>query len=317
MLISIDHGNKQVKTIHHAPFTSGLVCSEVQPFGGETLTYQGRYYTLTDQRIPYRRDKTEDERFFVLTLFAIAYELEAASFYGAGPVRVQLAVGLPPAHYGAQQKRFAEYFLNRGTVSFTLHDKQYEVLIDEVSCYPQSYAAAITVFQTLQSSPRALIIDIGGYTTDVMLLRNAAPDLQFCRSLEMGVIPMSNDIISRVSAMYDIKIDDDHIADIIQGRPTILPQEVRDVIFTKVRSYACDILDKLRELQVDLRANPAIFIGGGSILFRSFVGESPLVAHADFVTDPKANAIGYGMLATAQLRRMAPQNYGGEFFAQG
>ena len=113
------------------------------------------------------------------------------------------------------------------------------------------------------------------------------------------------------------KIDDDHIADIIQGRPTILPQEVRDVIFTKVRSYACDILDKLRELQVDLRANPAIFIGGGSILFRSFVEESPLVAHADFVTDPKANAIGYGMLATAQLRRMAPQNYGGEFFAQG
>ena len=115
----------------------------------------------------------------------------------------------------------------------------------------------------------------------------------------------------------EAKIDDDHIADIIQGRPTILPQEVRDVIFAKVRSYACDILDKLRELQVDLRANPAIFIGGGSILFRSFVEESPLVAHADFVTDPKANAIGYGMLATAQLRRMAPQNYGGEFFAQG
>ena len=49
----------------------------------------------------------------------------------------------------AQQKRFAEYFLNRGTVSFTLHDKQYEVLIDEVSCYPQSYAAAITVFLSL------------------------------------------------------------------------------------------------------------------------------------------------------------------------
>ena len=128
---------------------------------------------------------------------------------------------------------------------------------------------------------------------------------------------LSNDIISRVSAMYDIKIEDDHIADIIQGRPTILPQEVREVVFMKVRSYACDILDKLRELQVDLRANPAIFIGGGSILFRSFVEESPLVAHADFVTDPKANAIGYGMLATAQLRWMTPQNHGGEFFAQG
>ena len=86
---------------------------------------------------------------------------------------------------------------------------------------------------------------------------------------------MSNDIIGRVSAMCDIKIEDDHIADVIQGRATILPQEVREMIFTTVRSYAYGILDKLRELQVDLRANPAIFIGGGSILFHTFIEESP------------------------------------------
>ena len=75
--------------------------------------------------------------------------------------------------------------------------------------------------------------------------------------------------------------------------------------------------DKLRELQVDLRANPAIFIGGGSILFQNFIEESSQVAQADFVLDSKANAIGYGMLATAQLRRMTQQNHGGEFFAEG
>ena len=177
MLFPIDHGNSAMKTVNFV-FPSGLIDNPIRPpVDTEMLEYDGKFWTLSGQRISYMRDKTKDERYF--------------------------------------------------------------------------------------------------------------------------------------------KIDDDHIADIIQGRPTILPQEVRDVIFAKVRSYACDILDKLRELQVDLRANPAIFIGGGSILFRSFVEESPLVAHADFVTDPKANAIGYGMLATAQLRRMAPQNYGGEFFAQG
>lgn len=149
-----------------------------------------------------------------------------------------------------------------------------------------------------------------------MLLRRTEPDMQFCRSLEMGVIPMSNDIIGRVSALYDMKIEDDHIADIIQGRSTILPQEVQNAVLTTVRDYAYGILDKLRELQVDLRANPAIFIGGGSILFKTFLEQSPLVAKADFVLDPKANAIGYGMLATAQLRRMM-QNHGGESFAQG
>ncbi len=269
MLISIDHGNKQVKTIHHAPFTSGLVCSEVQPFGGETLTYQGRYYTLTDQRIPYRRDKTEDERFFVLTLFAIAYELEAASFYGAGPVRVQLAVGLPPAHYGAQQKRFAEYFLNRGTVSFTLHDKQYEILIDEVSCYPQSYAAAITVFQTLQSSPRALIIDIGGFTADYLLLRNGEGDLSVCDSLENGVILLYNRIKSRVAAEQDLLLDETEIDAILLGRDSGQPDAVLQIVRHQAREFVSDLLSSLRERMLELKSGKVIFTGGGALFCSS------------------------------------------------
>ena len=77
MLIAVDHGNKQIKTVHAPPFTSGLIQSDTPGFGTDALAYRGKYYTLTDQRIPYRRDKTEDERFFILTLFAIAHEIEA------------------------------------------------------------------------------------------------------------------------------------------------------------------------------------------------------------------------------------------------
>ena len=50
------------------PFVSGLTESEVEPFGPNVLKYRSRYYQLTDQRIPYRQDKTEDDRFFILTL---------------------------------------------------------------------------------------------------------------------------------------------------------------------------------------------------------------------------------------------------------
>lgn len=77
MLIGIDHGNKQIKTAHYAPFTSGLKESEVLLFGKDILQYEGKYYQITDQRIPYHRNKTSDRRFFILTLFAIAQELEA------------------------------------------------------------------------------------------------------------------------------------------------------------------------------------------------------------------------------------------------
>ena len=45
MLIAIDHGNKQMKTIHSKPFVSGLMESITRPFGSNILEYQGKFYT--------------------------------------------------------------------------------------------------------------------------------------------------------------------------------------------------------------------------------------------------------------------------------
>lgn len=93
MFIAIDHGNKNMKTAHRV-FTSGLSESDTRPpFGENILQYGGKYYVLSEQRIPYLRDKTLDDRFFVLTLFAIAFELEAAGLHTSdNVVDIQLAV---------------------------------------------------------------------------------------------------------------------------------------------------------------------------------------------------------------------------------
>ena len=91
MLIAIDNGNRLVKGIHFEPFISGLTESEVQPFGKDVLKYRGKYYQLSDQRIPYHRDKSEDPRFFVLTLFGIAKEIEALGAYTSDFTHIQLA----------------------------------------------------------------------------------------------------------------------------------------------------------------------------------------------------------------------------------
>ena len=117
MLIAVDHGNKQIKTVHTPPFTSGLIQSDTPGFGTDALAYRGKYYTLTDQRIPYRRDKTEDERFFILTLFAIAHEIEAMGQYSGSLMRVQLAVGLPPAHFGSLREKPMPFSLKIPPVS--------------------------------------------------------------------------------------------------------------------------------------------------------------------------------------------------------
>ena len=96
MIISVDHGNKSIKT-PNALFTSGLISSEgLQGFKTDYICWNGRYYTLTEQRISYLRDKTEDERFYVLTLFAIAKELERRKAAETlDPIDITLLIGLP------------------------------------------------------------------------------------------------------------------------------------------------------------------------------------------------------------------------------
>ena len=275
MLFAIDHGNSAIKTPDFV-FTSGLTDYPVKsPAETDVLEFGGTFWTLSGERIPYMRDKTKDERFFILSLFAIAKELRQREALQP-MVEAELAIGLPPEHYELRN-RFAEYF-KRGTVQFKFNDTPISLMIRQVLVYPQAYAAVVPQAQIIQQNPRTFVVDIGGFTTDVLLLRGVQPDMQFCRSLEMGAIPMANGIIGRVSALHDIKIDDDHIADVIQGRPTILPDDVQETIRATVKSYAAGILDKLRELQVDLRATPAIFTGGGAALFRSFLESSPQVA---------------------------------------
>ena len=97
------------------------------------------------------------------------------------------------------------------------------------------------------------------------------------------------------------RIEDEHISAVLSGQDTILPDDVKQTICGATKLHAQDILNQLRELQVDLRSNPAVFIGGGSLLLRPFLEASPLVAKADFVESPNANALGYEMLGRVQL----------------
>lgn len=184
MVISIDHGNRQVKTVHKV-FVSGLVESSVRPaLGEEYILYNNRYFSLTEHRLAYRRDKSKDESFFLLSLFGIAYEILAAGAYSAGQTTsVDLLIGLPPAHFGAQYRDFEAYF-KRGVVNFQLGNKPFSVYFNSVTAYPQAYAAAMTVFGQLRPLSKCVVLDIGGFTADYMLLKKGVPDLSDCSSLE-------------------------------------------------------------------------------------------------------------------------------------
>ncbi len=304
MIIAIDHGNKQIKTIHKA-YTSGLSEKDSRPaIGQEILHFNGKYYSLSDNRIPYMENKTVNERFYILTLFAIAYEIEAAGCYQPGTIiHVQLPVGLPPAHYGAQYEAFEKYFMKGHTENFSFRGKPYSIYINEAIAYPQAYAAAMTVHSQIRSF-KTMVIDIGGFTTDYMPFKSGGTAKSDCDSIENGVIHFYNKVISQVNSDWNRLLDESDVDTILMGEASPFEDNIKRAVMESAQLFINDLFGILRERMIDLRSWKTVFVGGGSILFKNQIIASGKVSDPIFIDDIAANARGYELLYRAsKIRR--------------
>lgn len=160
IIIPVDHGNRNMKTLNFI-YTSGLEESDTKTPIGEYLVYK-KIYTLTERRIPYMRNKTIDNRFFILTLFGIGMESEKQGIYTRQEIlNVNLPIGLPPKHYGALYQKFEEYFKRDEVIDFNFRRREYAVYLNDVMEFPQNYAAAITIFHQISKYDKVIVVDIG------------------------------------------------------------------------------------------------------------------------------------------------------------
>lgn len=301
IICPIDHGNQNIKSENFI-FTSALEESHSRPAIGETLYYQGKYHILAGPRIPYMRDKTTDERFFILSLFAVAKEVVKAGRYVQGQIiRVELPVGLPPKHFGTLYRKYEAYFRRDELTEFTYNDMPFSISISKTSAFPQNYAAAMTMYGQINTYSKAIVVDIGGYTMDYLAVRSGVPDLGLCDSLEYGIIKLYNRISSRVSAEYDILLESRDIDSILRQEGGGLNTEVTDAAVTDTvmamaQVFADDLLGTLRERGVDLKSSCTVFVGGGAVILKEFLQNSGKLGTSLFVSDIHANAKGFKLL---------------------
>ena len=301
MIISVDTGNKKMKT-ENCEFNFGVEILNTLPGElEEVIEYEGKYYVTTNRRISYMEDKTADERYFILTLFAIAKELsyreKNEGLRSQTLQEIELLVGLPPAHYGRLRKKFREYFYRNGTVvEFCYKGIPYRIVFKEVKVYIQAYAAYCLLAgkKRLSVVPKVLLIDIGGFTVDYMLLRFGQLEMEY-DSLENGVIRLYNSIKAAIRQKYSILLDEEDIDNIILERGGVYKTELKERVREVVIGYVTELLGKFREIGIDFNTTQTIFLGGGAILMAEFIqivwkrygGEYSII------NDTKANAKGY------------------------
>ena len=294
IVIGVDHGYAAMKTVHFS-FPTGLVEYEHEPYTQkDVLEYNGRYYVVGSGRQPLQRDKTQTEDYYLLTLAAIAKELEHRG--AEHTASVHLAAGLPLTSFGRDKKSFRSYLYRDGSaIPFRYEGQDYTVTIQEVSLFPQGYAAVLTQTELLDE-PSVIVADIGGWTVDLMRLDNRIPNAATCRSLELGMIRCLDEIGEKARQMFGVSMTDVQIESILRGGAVSVDDRIRAVIHTQAGQYVQDLLSAIMESGLDVRAMPAIFLGGGAALLKRHVTATESLCRPLILDDVCLNAKGYERL---------------------
>ena len=181
MVIGIDHGYGNMKTATRC-FPSGVARYDKEPiFQNNLLVYNGMYYQIGEEHKEFCAEKTQDEDYYVLTLAAIARELDGK---GMNRATVHIAAGLPLTWVATQKEDFQKYLLQNESVDFTFRNKDYHVEFAGADIYPQGFAAAFYRLQDFKGIN--MLVDIGNGTMNIMYINNSRPLEKKCFTEKYG-----------------------------------------------------------------------------------------------------------------------------------
>ena len=301
MVIGIDHGYYAIKT-KQVCFPTGITRYEYEPYTMQNvLQYRGEYYVCGTGRQTLVKDKTANDNYYLLTLAALAQEIRKRK--GERTAKVVLAAGLPLTGFGREKQKFKEYPFQKQLIRFLYEGERYEIQIEDVKLFPQGYSALALYPEYLKDEPSVLLVDIGGWTVDLMRLDNAVPNAATCRSLELGVIRCMDEIREQVRRNTGLSVTETQIERVLRGKPSSMPAEVVSLIERQGRLYIEKILSAITEAGFDLRAVPSVFMGGGAAIFKHRVSEQDRLCRPIYLTDVHANAAGYERIV-GQMRTL-------------
>ena len=112
VVFGVDHGYYNMKT-KHCVFASGLTAYAHEPYTKENvLEIGGKFYVVGSARQALQKDKTAGEDYYLLTLAAIAKEIEHRKI--ERNLSVHLAAGLPLTSFGRDKQKFKNYLFRDG-----------------------------------------------------------------------------------------------------------------------------------------------------------------------------------------------------------
>ena len=264
-IIGVDHGYGNIKTANCC-FPTGVEGSDTEPtFKSDLLIYQGRYYQIGVGHKEYAAEKVMDEDYYILTLAAIARELNRENMAEAS---VYLAVGLPLSWAKKQGAAFRVYLLRNSSVEFDFRDKHYRIRFVGASVFPQGYAAVVQSMETFTGSH--MLCDIGNGTMNILQIIDRKPDgrQMFTEKYDVQqcILAMRESLMREHNASPDEKTLHRFLRKGAAGLDPALEETMR----TAAVKYTGEVFRVLREHGYDPRLMKLYVVGGGGCMLKNF-----------------------------------------------
>lgn len=239
--------------------------------------------------------KVENDNFYILTLAAVAKELNRRGMRNAN---ILLSVGLPLTRFGAEKQDFIDYLSKEKEVTFRFDNEQYRIKFARVSVFPQCYAAVADRMKTLPK--RVVVVDIGSWTIDIMPIEDSAPNEAECITIREGLIKCMRTINEECMRQYGKELSEEDIQEIMRtGKHEKLPQKYRTIVEECLRAYVDKVYNILLEHGYNLEVTEIVFVGGGANVVKRFGNYDG--NNIQYIEDVKANAKGYEYLGKLYL----------------
>ena len=174
-IIGIDHGYGNMKTANCC-FPTGVIASDTEPpFTNDLLIWNNKYYSIGIGHKEFTADKFTDEDYYILTLAAIARELNRERITDA---KIFIAAGLPLAWVTRQKEEFKKYLLQHRTVDFNFRRTDYHIEIIGADVFPQGFAAIAETLGEFKGT--TMLCDIGNGTMNLMKISTVSPICSIC-----------------------------------------------------------------------------------------------------------------------------------------
>ena len=179
-------------------------------------------------------------------------------------------------------------------MEYEYNDIRRKINIVDVEVFAQGFSAIYGDFAKIKSFRSAIIIDIGGYTTDLIKLSYGKLDPSICSSLDYGMVHLFNRTQVALRQKDPSMVPDEElIDDVLRGQANI-GANIKSIIERETAAYVNELVCKLNELHINLNFEKGVFIGGGAMALKQYIEQAQdKIASPYFITDINANAKGY------------------------